>query len=190
MASRHPRRANAVWRDRDRENRLTTITRPTHHFLSDDMWALSDNRNFEWFCLRAHLVDDFEPLTDGALALAVHDAYGNVAVTDDDFDTVDTVSVKFQTLEVGHPPLWRCDWERSLREPFTMGLAGAYNRQLLTEFQRADVLFLVTVQLFEIWQMDTSSPSSPTTETSGSNASHPSATTQSRDSASQHPADH
>ena len=147
-------RPRAFWRDRDRENRRTTFKRPTHHFLSDDMWALADNPDFEWFCLRAHLVDDFQPLPEGALALAVHDADGHDAATNDDFDTVDEVSVKFQTHEVGDPPLWRCDWQRNLRDPFSMGLAGAYNRELLAEFQRADILLLVTVQWFEIWQMD------------------------------------
>lgn len=147
-------RPRAFWRDRDRDNRRTTFKRPTHHFLSDDMWALADNPDFEWFCLRAHLVDDFQPLPEGALALAVHDADGHDAATNDDFDTVDEVSVKFQTHEVGDPPLWRCDWQRTLRTPLSMGLAGAYNRELLAEFQRADILLLVTVRWFEIWQME------------------------------------
>ena len=135
--------------------RRTSIPRPASQFLSDDMWALADNRHFSTFCLRAHLVDDFEPLDYGerALALAVHDAYGP-PVTDEDFDALDSVAVSFSTLEVDQPWLWRCDVERPEPMPFQIGLAGAYNKELLEEFRNASVLFLVEVQWFEIWTME------------------------------------
>jgi hypothetical protein len=136
--------------------RRTFVPRPAHQFLSDDMWALADNRYFSTFCLRAHLVDDFEPLGFGerALALAVHDGPGTPPVTDEDFDALESVAVSFSTLEISQPWLWRCDVERPQPMPFQIGLAGAYNKELLEEFRNASVLFLVEVQWFEIWTME------------------------------------
>ena len=136
-------------------SRRTTIHRSDEQHLALEMWALADNPDFQWFCRRAWLVDDYEPMYGTqALALAVHTAYALDPVTDEDFDRVDEVTASFAVEHTREPPLWRCDFERRFRQPLKLGLAGQYNSQILDALRASDALALIDASCFEYWQMD------------------------------------
>ena len=136
-------------------NRRTKMRKAESQFLPDEMWSLSDNPNFRWFCRGAWLVDDYEPfIALPALGLAVHTQYVLSPVTDEDFDRADEATATFTVEHTREPPLWRCDFERTYRDPLTLSLAGNYNSQILDAFRRADHLALIDASVFDYYEIE------------------------------------
>lgn len=136
-----------------------TIT-PTHlPLLADEMWALSDNPHFSWFCQSACFVDEHEPLTVrgvSRLALRLHlpgdrSAIGLTAGPKGEVEAI----AQFATLGRGYTstPLWRCDMNRENAPPVRFAIAGTHDGDLLREFGRADMLMLVKTSAWEDWDL-------------------------------------
>lgn len=142
--------------DRPRPDRRTRFPRPPLELIRDEMWSLSGNRHFTWFCADALLVDEFEPIdnTVPALALATHYPYRYQSATDAHFDPEGRIEASFSTLDVGNPPLWRCDITRLQPIPWEFAIGGAYDDELLTELRSAELLLLIDRRFFETWTRD------------------------------------
>lgn len=128
-------------------------------YLADEMWSLSDNCNFRWFCESAFLVDDYEPITvSGAASLAFATHLPSVLAPLEPATSPagdDDLCVQFRTLEDRNSsgPLWRCDvtWTRYPRRRFAV--AGSYDDQLLNELRSASFLLLVDASVWDWWEV-------------------------------------
>ena len=133
--------------------------RPDPPFLADEMWSLSDNRNFRWFCESAFLVDEYEPITvSGAASLAFATHLPSVLEPFEPATSLagdDDLCVQFRTLEDRNSsgPLWRCDvtWTRYPRRRFAV--AGSYDDELLNELRTASFLLLVDASVWDWWEL-------------------------------------
>ena len=128
-------------------------------FLAEEIWYLSSNPHFSWFCESAFLVDEFEPVSllgTPGLALRAH-IPERLAAAElvNSMEDLDHIKAEFATAPDGGsttPALWRCNvsWVRPDQPIYS--LAGHLEAELLAELRLADVLFPIRAQNWEQWE--------------------------------------
>jgi hypothetical protein len=128
-------------------------------YLAAEMWTLSDNPNFVWFCQAACLADDYASIDVRkvpCLALRIHlpTDLGALGLTAGVTGTNDMI-VQFATLRADGAsiPLWRCNMHHSGQAPAKFAVAGGYDQNLLNEFRRATMLLFVQASVWLGWDL-------------------------------------
>jgi len=146
MSPRHCRR-------RDRRRRLPNYLREP--FLADEMWTVSSNPHFSWFCKSAYFVDEYEPVTFmgiESLALRAHipPSLARLALVSS-LEDLEFITEQFDALPFGNDSLWRCDVRSAESSHPVFAIAGNYDDRLLAQLREASLLVLIDVAMWERW---------------------------------------